>query len=115
MNIHYGSDITKLDQQWRQLRLVKWPKTKAKDAEQFWTDVNHEDAAGEKDFYEVGQFALAMLALPFSNSAVERVFSQMNIIKTKRRNCMKQLMVASFTFRFVHTWSGTRFVVTSSK
>ena len=54
--------------------------------------------AGQKNLYEVGRFALAMLALPFSNAAVERVFSQMNIIKTKRRNCMKQLMLESIIY-----------------
>ena len=33
------------------------------------------------------------LALPFSNSAVERAFSQMNLIKTKFRNRMQQDML----------------------
>ena len=35
-------------------------------------------------------FILSMLELPFSNSAIERAFSQMNLIKTKFRNRMQQ-------------------------
>ena len=33
---------------------------------------------------------LSLLLLPFSNAAVERVFSTMNIVKTKVRNRMQQ-------------------------
>ena len=36
------------------------------------------DAAGERDFRELGRFALSCLALPFSNASVERTFSQNN-------------------------------------
>ena len=64
------------------------------DVEQFWVGVaNHEDASGENDFSELSDFILSMLALPFSNSAVERAFSQMNLIKTKFRNRMQQDML----------------------
>ncbi len=57
------------------------------DVEQFWINVcNHRDLSGEKDFKELSQFALSLLALSFSNAAVERVFSQMNLINNKLRN-----------------------------
>lgn len=64
------------------------------DVEQFWVAVaNHKDASGENDFKEQSYYILSVLALPFSNAAVERAFSQMNLIKTKFRNRMKQEML----------------------
>ena len=64
------------------------------DVEQFWVGIaNHKDATGENDFSELRNFILSMLALPFSNSTVERAFSQMNLIKTKFRNIMQQVML----------------------
>jgi hypothetical protein len=60
-------------------------------AEQFWSSVaDHRDASGELDFSELGNFVLSLLALPFSNAAVERTFSEMNLIKNKLRNRMQQ-------------------------
>ena len=62
--------------------------------EQFWVGVaNHKDASSENDFSELSDFFLSMLALPFSNSAIERAFSQINLIKTKFRNRMQQDML----------------------
>ena len=64
------------------------------DVEQFWVGIaNHKDATGENDFSELRNFILSMLALPFSNSAIERAFSQRNVIKTKFRNIMQQVML----------------------
>lgn len=86
----YSGDISKLDEQWQRLATVSWPKDVIDDAEQFWMTVHsHQDASGERDFKEVGQFALSMLSLPISNASVERVFSQMNLIKNKLRNRMQ--------------------------
>ena len=67
----FQGDLAVLDQQWNQLSSVEWPMTD--DVEQFWVGVaNHKDASGENDFSELSDFILSMLALPFSNSAVER-------------------------------------------
>ena len=55
--------------------------------------LKYTDAAGETPFEELALFALSLLALPFSNASVERVFSQMNLIKTKLRNRLKQPML----------------------
>ena len=64
------------------------------DVEQFWVGVaNHKEASGENDFSELSDFILYMLALPFINSAVERAFSHMNLIKIKFRNRMQQDML----------------------
>ena len=73
----------------------------------FWVGVaNHKDASGENDFSELSDFILSMLALPFSNSAVERALSQMNLIKTKFRNRMQQDMLE--TLLQIHGYNGTQ-------
>ena len=84
-----------LQRQWDNVGGVKWlNRYDSLDVEQFWTNVFlYTDAAGERVFYTLATFALSLLALPFSNASVERCFSQMNIIKCKLRNRMKQPML----------------------
>ena len=49
------------------------------DMEQFWISIaNHKYACGENDFSELSDLVLSVLPLRFSNSAVEKTFSQMN-------------------------------------
>ena len=75
------------------ISVVDWKEAQNSDVEAFWTEViNYRDAAGEAVFQELAMFALSMLSLPLSNAAVERTFSQMNIIKCKTRNKMQQPM-----------------------
>ncbi|TNN39643.1 hypothetical protein EYF80_050190 [Liparis tanakae] len=90
----YTGNLGKLDQQWRVLDTLQWENTEDCKTEQFCIEVkNHIDAAGDKDFAELGSFALSLLALPFSNTAVERTFSEMNLIKTKLLNRMKDSLL----------------------
>ncbi|KNC20769.1 hypothetical protein FF38_00083 [Lucilia cuprina] len=44
------------------------------------------DSAGNNPFKDLAKFAIEMLSLPWSNADVERVFSQLNVVKTKLRN-----------------------------
>ena len=90
----YRGNIAVIDQQWNRLNSVQWPYSDDVDVEKFWINVaNHTDASSEKDFFELGKFVLSVLALPFSNAAVERSFSEMNLIKTNQRNRMHQDML----------------------
>ena len=50
------------------------------------------DASGVNPFKDLAAFAISMLVLPHSNAEVERVFSQMNIVKSKLRNRMETQM-----------------------
>lgn len=55
----------------------------------FWIRVSNEtDCAGNRLFPMLSDVALAMLTLPMSNAAVERVFSQVTLTKTDLRNRM---------------------------
>jgi len=88
-----------VEQQWNRLSTVSWQNTDDSDLGRLWVDVvNHTDATGELDFSVVGKFALSVLALPFSNAAVERTFSQMNLIKSKRRSKMHQELLESILY-----------------
>lgn len=79
--------IAKVDDQWRQIHLLKWQETK--NTKIFWYEVLHyKDAQGVSRFHELATFAITLLILPHSNADVERLFSSMNIIKNKQRNRM---------------------------
>ncbi|XP_053217607.1 uncharacterized protein LOC128399830 [Podarcis raffonei] len=83
----YRGDHLQLEQQWRNLDTVSWTNTEDSQIEQFWVEVvKHTDEVGDKDFVELGLFALALLTLPFSSAAVECTVSQMNLIKHKLKN-----------------------------
>ncbi|KAK2174136.1 hypothetical protein NP493_826g01025 [Ridgeia piscesae] len=85
----YSGRVGDLQQEWARIGTVSW--TTQQDTEDFWIDVvTHTDASGEQDFQHLGGFILSLLSLPFSNAAVEWVFSTMNIVKTKLRNRMQQ-------------------------
>lgn len=62
--------------------------------EKYWTEVNEvTDAGGNKKFGNISKLVLGLLSLPFSNTAVERAFSILNIVKDKLRNKMSVKMV----------------------
>lgn len=91
--LHYSADrIEKIITQWSTITIVSW--TEKKSTTRFWAEViSYMDAGGNNPFQELAEFAWHLLALPFSNAEVERVFSQMNIVKTKLRNRMQAQML----------------------
>lgn len=79
--------IDKINFQWQNLTLIKW--TEKSNTIKFWKEVaEYTDASGLKPYNEVTLIALRILSLPWSNGEVERLFSQMNVVKTKLRNRM---------------------------
>lgn len=82
------SIITLIDNQWKNLHHVKW--TEVTDTLKFWGEVvSYRDASGENPFSEIVKIAVSILSFPHSNADVERVFSQVNIVKSKQRNRLK--------------------------
>ena len=80
-----------IENQWQSLTLVSWCEKKGTVA--FWSEVYaHRDASDANPFQELSEFAISILVLPHSNAEVERVFSQMNIVKNKLRNRMETEM-----------------------
>lgn len=95
-----GEDIDRdiLEIQWKKLPVVSWTqyfdgKVPSKTIE-FWSGVlEYQDAEGKFIFDDLAEFALQILILPFSNAVVERVFSIMNLVKTKTRSLLSLKML----------------------
>lgn len=94
------AEITEIENQYDKVHLIPWIEKKNTVA--FWNEVRcYSDASGLNPFQELVDFALSVLVLPYSNATVERIFSQMNIVKNKQRNRMETFMVnAILTVRF---------------
>lgn len=96
-------DIEKIDLQWKKINLISWKNTKS--APEFWIEVDvFKDAANNNPLKELATLALNALCIPWLNAACERVFSQMNLIKTKLRNRMKSQLLVSL----LHIRSGLK-------
>ncbi|KAK3892454.1 hypothetical protein Pcinc_003687 [Petrolisthes cinctipes] len=77
--------IDRIDNQWRNLTIVQWVETTS--TAKFWIEVNgYKDASGVNPYPELCELAISVLSLPHSNAEVERLFSQMNIVKSKLRS-----------------------------
>ena len=77
--------LTRVDFQWRNLHKVLWKKNS--DTSELWAEISsYSDATGENPFSDLADLALTVLTLPHSNADVERIFSHMNIVKSKLRN-----------------------------
>ena len=78
-------NLDQLEKEWMLLQTRTWTKTN--NVISFWSEVKDaQNADGEPTFGNISKFALSVLALPFSNAAVERTFSRMNAVKSKLRN-----------------------------
>jgi len=87
----FNGDLGKAEQQWRVIHSLEWKNAEYGKTEDFWVEVSaYTDTAGDRNFEDLGNFALSLLALPFSNAAVEHSFSQMSLIKNKLRNRLEQ-------------------------
>lgn len=94
-HFNYTPDLIDCIQiQWKNITLVQWQNIS--NTLTFWAEVNdYKDANQENPYKELSDFALSLLVLPYSNAEVERLFSQMNLIKTKLRNRMQLRMLSS--------------------
>nr|CAI5851669.1 unnamed protein product [Callosobruchus analis] len=79
------SDIEIIESQWEKFHLIKWQNIN--DTCEFWYKVlQYKDSDNVHVFKELAEFAFSILSLPYSNAEVERLFSMMNIVKSKLRN-----------------------------
>ena len=79
-----------LDNEWREHALLDHEKLKLSttlSVETYWKRVfEFKNAAGQLMFPNLKIVVSLLLVLPFSNASVERVFSNLNNIKTENRN-----------------------------
>ncbi|XP_064082008.1 uncharacterized protein LOC135198395 [Macrobrachium nipponense] len=88
-------DISKIEQQYRNILLVNWCEecvfngTIPSDAVLFWVGVkSYQNSIGDHPFHELASYCLTCLITPVSNAMVERIFSHVSLVKTKVRNRM---------------------------
>ncbi|CAG5019967.1 unnamed protein product [Parnassius apollo] len=83
------NNITELDREWRMLRNVDFSfnQNKTPDIIDFWKHVQELRNGDESQtFPTLCELVNKLLCLPHSSAAVERLFSAINIMKTKLRN-----------------------------
>ena len=85
-----------LERQYRNLLHVSWTEESIfggkipDDTMEFWTGVLQYEGLGKiTPFKELSVYVMACLTTPVSNAVVERIFSQVTIVKSKLRNRMK--------------------------
>lgn len=82
-----SKELDAIESQLSKINLIDW--NNKSDTIAFWDEVNkYKDASGINPFKELVNSALSMLILPYSNAEVERVFSQLNLVKNRSRNKM---------------------------
>nr|CAH7749979.1 unnamed protein product [Callosobruchus chinensis] len=80
-----------IDDEWRKLPLFPKNELPSVDSEPdiFWGKLKKINTDGVFLFRNVSEYVLNILSLPHSNAECERVFSKLNLIKTKLRNTLK--------------------------
>lgn len=82
-------DTSTLEMEYGVLQAQLPSLTVSEDVSEFWRTVAKiTNSAGEPLFPNLSRMALALLCLPVSNAAVERVFSLVSVTKTDHRNKM---------------------------
>ncbi|KYN50089.1 hypothetical protein ALC62_00117, partial [Cyphomyrmex costatus] len=83
-----------IDNEWRLLCNTQISSEKYSTIEEFWSYVSELKYSDEHlMFGTLGPFMLSLLCLPHSSANVERIFSQINLMKTQQRNrlCTKSI------------------------
>jgi hypothetical protein len=71
----------------------------------YWGVLNAKNATGTPTHSNLMKVVTSMFSFPFSNASVERLFSQLKLIKNDRRNCMKQETLVSLLMFKTHVSS----------
>lgn len=89
-NLIESQDIQKVDSEWRQLSNSGTRFEYANNSLcSFWYNVGQDKYGDGTPVYRLlSKFAYSIMSLPHSSANVERIFSQVNLMKTKQRNCL---------------------------
>ncbi|KAK3888573.1 hypothetical protein Pcinc_007425 [Petrolisthes cinctipes] len=92
-----NEDLDELEEQWRDLLYAQTSlKNLSYRATTFWYELRSvKDGNGHSKFDLLSKFMCCLFALPHSSACVERVFSQVNLIKTKQTNRLQVATAAN--------------------
>lgn len=81
-------ELQTIDNEWRKLQLFKIDDVlkQIKNTDEFWYYLYSLQSEGDFLFKNVSTFVLQILSLPHSSVDCERIFSKVNLTKTKVRN-----------------------------
>ncbi|KAK7079221.1 hypothetical protein SK128_000533 [Halocaridina rubra] len=98
-----------IEQQYRKILHLSWVEEPVfngeipKDAVSFWSGVlQYKNAAGNRPFEDLGEYAMACLTTSTSSAVVERILSSVTCVKTTLRNWLSSTMLDALTLICVH-------------
>lgn len=104
-NIVNSSDLQALDTEWRILRNCKEIESFPNEAVGFWQEVQKMKLGDDSSAFKIlSNFTFSILSLPQSSANVERIFSDINLTKTKQRNKLNNATISGL----LHTRSYIR-------
>lgn len=110
------NEINEMDREWRLLRNTELDVQPDIDVYSFWDKVSNLNKGDDTPLFPlVANFMKKLLCLPHSSASVERVFSLVNLMKTKVRNSLNTetlngMLHAKKTFEYssAHTFQVTK-------
>ncbi|CAD7078680.1 unnamed protein product [Hermetia illucens] len=88
-----ADNIQEIDSEYRTLINLVKDKEQILDIEEFWRMVARIEIGNEQAFPNLVKLVFAILSFPHSSANVERVFSQVNLMKTKIRNRLENATI----------------------
>lgn len=83
------SEYDEVNDEWKSLNFFNDVLSTSEHPVEFWCSVKKiKSSDGSLVFKKLGDFLLSLLVLPHSSAAVERIFSQVKLIKTDIRNIL---------------------------
>jgi hypothetical protein len=84
---HITLNLSNLDKEWRKQSLITKPDEVQTDTVKYWKFLfDKRNAVGEKEYVSLPTLVNYFMALPYSNAAIERLFSSLKNVKTDKRN-----------------------------
>jgi hypothetical protein len=88
-------DTRKLDREWREHAFESGIK-RSLSWDEYWKIIRDaKSPIGEQKYPNLCKFVSILASFPFSNAAVERIFSSLKLVKTDRRNSLKSSSLVS--------------------
>lgn len=88
-NFIQNDNLQELDTRWRMLRNLEEIQELPNDLDSFWQTIKKiKSGDGTETFCLLTKFVSHILCLPHSSANVERIFSLINLLKTKQRNTL---------------------------
>ena len=97
-----GEDADRIEKQYERIFLQPWKTEEVfcdelqlpKDSTVFWGKVvQFRDSSDDCPYRELSMYALDCLSTPTSNAVIERIFSQVTVVKSNYRNRLSMKML----------------------